>query len=419
MKSLQRPWEAVQLGMLLFPLSPFLGGLCVVGATLVIWIKKFQTLARSRINQGLGLFLLLLILSCFFANDRQVAWLGFFNFFPFLFIFAALRQFIQIPVQLRRLAWAIAIASVPVVIIGFGQMCWGWQGPIDILMLINWQIAPTGNPPGRMSSVFEYANVYASYLVIVLALGFGLWIDRLRQWDNRMARWQLAGLSLLLLGNAIALILTHSRNAWAVAFLIGLSYAIYLSWYWLVAGVAALAAMVLGSAFAPAPVNQGLRAIVPRYFWARLTDEMHPDRPVALLRTTQWQFALDMSADRPVWGWGLRNFTPLYEAKMQLWLGHPHNIILMLAAETGLPATILLCAIAGWIGFRGVKSLPEFPPQQRLMLFAYLVAFGGITLFHLLDVTLYDSRINLLGWLLLAGIGGVAMANEDSGERCF
>jgi O-antigen ligase len=125
-----------------------------------------------------------------------------------------------------------------------------------------------------------------------------------------------------------------------------------------------------------------------------------------------------MTQERPWLGWGLRNFTPLYEAKMQLWLGHPHNILLMLTAETGIPATLLFCSLIGWILAQAVLLLSiwsDVAPstarlqwhQDKLILFTYLVAFAGCTLFNLLDVTLFDLRMNVLGWLLLSAICGV------------
>jgi hypothetical protein len=40
------------------------------------------------------------------------------------------------------------------------------------------------------------------------------------------------------------------------------------------------------------------------------------------------------------------------------------------------------------------------------------VAFGGCTLFNLLDVTLFDLRVNLLGWLLLSAICAVVYQSQ-------
>jgi O-antigen ligase len=138
---------------------------------------------------------------------------------------------------------------------------------------------------------------------------------------------------------------------------------------------------------------------------------MYPDRPVALLRTTQWQFAWSMTQQRPWTGWGLRNFTPLYEAQMKVWLGHPHSLLLMLTAETGIPATIFFCSLVGWVMVQAVILLAKTrlisSLQNRLILFSYLVAFGACTLFNMVDVSIFDLRVNTLGWLLLAAICGV------------
>jgi O-antigen ligase len=221
-------------------------------------------------------------------------------------------------------------------------------------------------------------------------------------------------LSVVVMASAIALILTYSRNAWAITVLGCLAFALYQGWRWLVAVVAGVAGSVIGAAFAPQPVQQWLRAIVPAYFWARLTDQLYANRPPAMLRVTQWQFALSMTQQRPWMGWGLRNFTPLYQEQMHVWLGHPHNLFLMLTAETGIPATILLCSLVGWVLARGVLLVASTPRHNdRVIVFSCLVAFGGCILFNTADVTLFDVRVNGLGWLLLSAICGVVYYRQE------
>jgi O-antigen ligase len=331
----------------------------------------------------------------------------------------------------------------------------GWHGPIELGWVISWSLPAGGMPIDRMASVFGYANTLACYSTIVFLLALALWIETHRELSeltpdrsetraarNLHRRWRL--LLGILIGHAIVLVSTSSRNAWAITVLGCLIYAIYLGWRFLMVAVTTFTGLVLASAFAPSPWRLWLRAIVPTYFWARLTDELYTDRPLAQFRRTQWAFTTQLTLDRPWTGWGLRSFTPLYEQKMQLWLGHPHNLILMLSAETGLPATFLLLGIVGWIAFRGIatwhrwqptppaeQSLPEgetpdsqaIAPQnprsshrvtvipQQLLFLSYLIAFGAITLFHCLDVPLFDARINLLGWLLLAAIWGISNNN--------
>jgi O-antigen ligase len=437
-----RSWQALQLGLLLLPLSPFLGGLGAIAATVWVWRQQFSSLIGDQLNQLLVIWLVLLMVSATTAIDPAAAGLGIFNFLPFILVFAAVSRLIQTTDQLRQIAWISAIASIPVVIIGIGQMYSGWHGPIDLGLVLNWSLPAGGMPSHRMASVFGYANTLACYSTIVFLLTLALWIETHWQLseltpnrlETRTARNLYRRSRLLigiLIGHAIVLVSTSSRNAWAIAVLGGLIYALYLGWRLLVAAVTVVTGLVLAAAFAPSPVNLGLRAIVPAYLWARLTDELYSDRPLAQFRRTQWAFASQLTLDRPWTGWGLRSFTPLYEQKMQLWMGHPHSLFFMLSAETGLPATFLLLGIVGWVLCQGLQTFgrwlpsspePDLPlatPESqlapppdhradRLWLFSYLIAFGAIALFHSLDVPLFDARINLLGWLLLAAIWGIA-----------
>ncbi len=217
-------------------------------------------------------------------------------------------------------------------------------------------------------------------------------------------------LTVAIIANFIALILTNSRNGWAIAICACLAYALYQGWRILVGGVTAVIASFLLAAFAPLPVAGLFRRFVPAFFWARLNDDMYPDRPVALMRKTQWEFAWSLSQQHPWTGWGLRSFSALYKAHTQLDLGHPHNFFLMLAAETGLPSTLLFSGLIGWILFAGIQLLRRsnyIDPEDRLIFFSYVLVLFGWVLFNTVDVTLFDFRLNTLSWLFLSATCGV------------
>ncbi len=287
---------------------------------------------------------------------------------------------------------------------------------------------PLLNVRKRMASVFMYANILAGYLVIVFILGLGLWIENYHLVASLFKRtrrlrhlpfivWLRWGfLSVAVVGNLIALILTNSRNAWVIAVCVSLAFAFYQGWRWLVYIVTGIVGSVLWAAFGPSPVQQWLRVVVPTFFWARLTDQLYPDRPRVLLRKTQWDFAWSLTQQRPWTGWGLRNFTPLYEAQMHVWLGHPHNFLLMLTAEVGIPVAILFCGWVSLVVVQGVLLLRDWLSvgasgrqltQDKLIFFSYLVAFLACVVFNTVDVSLFDFRLNTLGWLLLSAICGV------------
>jgi O-antigen ligase len=425
---LQVAWNCAQVGLLLFSWFPTVA-LVNVGLSLVwLWKEQYRTMARRPLNWGLAILSGWLIITCCLANDRSAAFLGLANLIPYFLVFATFTTLFQTIGQLRQLAKILIVGSLPVAILGFGQLFLGWSGSKQLEGAIGWAMAPGGNPLGRMSSVFMYANILAAYLQMVFILGLGLWIETFQAWRKSRKKFigtQLLFWSVLVIGNAIALVLTNSRNVWAIAVLACLGFALYLGWRWIVLGVTAAASTVLWASFGPMFGRQWLRSIVPAFFWARLSDQLYPNRPVAQLRTTQWQFAWTMTRERPWMGWGLRNFTPLYEAKMHLWLGHPHNLLLMLMAETGIPATLVFCSLIGWILARAVLLwgvLSDIAPpdaqygwhQDRLILFSYLMAFAGCILFNLLDITLFDLRVNALGWILLSAICGVVYQHRGN-----
>ena len=463
--SLQAHWNLAQLSVVLLPFSSLLGGVGLLVVAIGVWRKTLQRIVRRPLNWGFAGLSLLLLLSTALAYKRVDALLGLFNFLPFFFVFAGLSELIQTPAQLRRLAWLVVIGSVPVVAIGLGQQFFGLAGHVQILWLVvDWSIDPTGTPPGRMASIFFYANVLASYLAITLTLSLGLWVEVFfsgqkagessqrsavsgqRQLKTQNSKLKTLSpstphsplptphslptrvfLTIAVLGNAIALILTDSRNAWAIAVFACLAYALYLGWRWLLVAISVVVSSALGAAFAPAPGREWLRAIVPAFFWARLTDQLYTDRPVAQLRSTQWHFAWSLAQQHPLTGWGLRNFSPLYQSQMQYFIGHPHNLLLMLLAETGFPAAALFFSLVGWVVWQGSRLLYSKRPlsqpttsqqdvSDRLLYFTYLVAFIGCTLFSFLDITLFDVRINLLGWLLLAAIAGVVYERKGESE---
>lgn len=439
-RQLQTAWNCAQLGVLILPLIPILGALGVFIGLVETGRHKFHSIRHRPLNQGFALLSLLLVLVAGVAQNRLEAFLGLGNFFPFFILFVTYSTLIQTPGQLYHLAWLLILGAIPVLFLGFGQQFLGLGSPVWLQSLVGWILEPKGNPPGRMASVFMYANILACYLTIIFILGLGLliitWQQQKAQPKNLKSinlkqkiltpQFQFRCLLLVIISDLIALIFTNSRNAWGLTLLALLAFAFYLGWRILVVAVMSVASSILLSAFGPEPLKQGFRILVPAFFWKRLTDELYPNRSLASLRTTQWQFAWTMTQQRPLTGWGLRNFTPLYEAQMNKWLGHPHSLFLMLTAETGIPATLFFCGLVGWILAQTGLLLIQFSTknqpkservnsfnaeplnsQEHLILFSYFIAFLACTLFNTVDVTLFDLRVNALGWLLLAAVAGV------------
>jgi len=422
---LNQPWVLVQIGIACLPFSIFLTGLAVLWTTMLVWHRQWRQFLRQPLTWGFCGVGLGMIFSTLLAGDRTTSALGLFNFLPFFAAFPALSAVICTSARLQRLMWLLVLSSLPVVLLGMGQIGFQWAGQVPGFGLHNLSLIAGGSPLGRMDSIFDNANRLANYAGVMLILSVGLSLAVFDSWRRAPSRQHLVSgflLGLAILGNSIALLLTYSRSAWGVAFVAGVAFSIYRNWYWLLGGIVMVATSLNWAAFGMSPSRDWLRAVIPAYFWARLSDELYPERVTAITRLAQWQFTGELIQQRSWSGWGLRSFPSLYEAATGLWLGHPHNLFLMLAAETGVPTTLVFCALVGWIVARGLSQLQSPPRQlsnaliqpaerraiatQKLLLFSALLAFLSCALFSCFDVQLFDARINLLGWTILSAIWG-------------
>lgn len=405
-----RLWSIFQISVLILPLFPVLGEVGLVFVLIGIWRAQFRQIILSPINWGWFVIAIWLIINAFFAYQPKEAWLGLANFLPFFALFMAIERLIKTPKQLERLAWLLVLPAIPIVILGLGQLYLNWDSPQLLANILGWELTPQGVPTGRMSSVFIYANFLAIYLSFTFILSLSLWL--ISWWDRKDKKYNLLLLSISLILNAIGLVLANSRNSWLIVFFACCIFALYLNLYWLISAITATIVIVFGASFGNFWGQQWLRKIVPELIWGRLSDTMYPDRPVETLRITKWQFCWSKIQERPLMGWGLRNFTPLYLEQSSLWFGHPHNIFIMLALETGIVATILFCLIVGYILARSVLLLSNkqkilLTRQESLIIFTFLMTFFSCIVFNIFDVTIFDLRVNTISWMILAAIAGI------------
>ena len=410
-------WSIFQISILILPLFPALGELGLFIVLIAIGRTHFFKLINHPLNRGWLVLTVWLIINSYFAYRPSEAWLGLANFLPFFALFAAISNLVNTTDRLYRLAWLLAIPSVPIVILGMGQLYFNWSSPQLLANILGWELIPQGVPEGRMSAVFIYANFLAIYLSFTFIFSLGLWLNY--WYSTQKKKSKLLLISIILIFNSVGLILANSRNSWLIVFLACFSFAIYLSWYWFVSLITAIVTIIFGASFGNFRGQSWLQKIVPEFIWGRLSDKMYPDRPVETLRLSQWQFCWSKIKENPVMGWGLRNFTPLYLEQTNFWFGHPHNLFIMLSLEIGIVATGLFCFIVGYILIQAILCLSSKNPvtltqPERLIIFTYLITFASCILFNIFDVTLFDLRVNTISWIILAGIAGIPQDRQTT-----
>lgn len=387
------------IGLLLLPSSALLGGLCLLVAAVRGSWNRALPIWRDRWCQPLLLAALLMLIGATQAETGAMAWAGLGNWLPLIWVFWAFQPYLESEQQRRDAAWMLVAGTLPVLLTGFGQMLFGWEGPWRLGgEAIVWFVAPGGKPEGRLSGLFDYANVAGAWLGVVWPLMLAAVL--------RPDGWRRRGAALaLVLASSIAVVLTQSRNAMG-----GLALALPLvigpaGWIWLLPLMLLLASPLLLVVVPgiPAGLRQGAMALVPDSILVRLL-EREGGTAWKHTRLGQWTYAIDLMTARPWLGWGAAAFSvmyPIYAAKR--WHGHSHNLPLELAISHGLPVALLMVGTVLILLMLAVRrGILQRAPLERAWWAAALV----LLVMHATDLPFFDARLNLLGWVLLAGLCG-------------
>jgi O-antigen ligase len=359
----------------------------------------------------------LLILSSFFAARPDEAFLQLANWLPYFFLFAVLPFLLQKTERLAQLATDIVLAAIPINLLAAVEFGLRSSTLPRWLRQIDWIAWVRSRPhAGRAMVMFTHPNSLANYLVLVLGLGLGLiGYEILRQRSGEVKgdrRIWLVLLSAATYLNLVGIFCSGSRNGLAVAILQIVIFSFCSRTKWIVGLTGLLGG--LGILIGATQWGIGGRSL------SSIGDWIHDPRFRA------WGIAVDLIRERPLLGWGLGNYkfqfperlvaaypeciadraTPQAIAVACADVAHPHNFWLLVGSEAGLIALMAIVAFAGYLCFRSVWRLLQTKSTipERAILLAYLLAFLGCIAFACFDVTFYDARLNVMNWLILAGL---------------
>ncbi len=411
-------WLVFQLGLFLLPSSALLAGVLLLVAMVEGSRNPYQDYFTDKWNWPFFIAGVLMVVGSLQAFSSDLAWVGLGNWLPFFWAFWSLQPYLRSVEARRRSACWLVAGTVPVVITGFGQIWFAWEGPWQLFGgLIIWFIAPGGEPIGRLSGLFDYANIAGAWLVCIWPLSLAALLQPGLKIQHRTIVFILAT---SVVG---ALVLTDSRNAWgglilALPFVIGPSSWIWLLPFLLVVLMPVLLAVLPG---VPLSLQQWARSFVPEQLWTRLNDMRYMQRSLASTRLSQWQTALRLVGEHPFFGWGAAAFSVLYPSLTGQWHGHAHNLPLEMAVSHGLPATILVVAAVLSLLIISLRRGAFFNSKLKDSHFnnsifdrAWWTSLFVLVVLHGTDIPLFDSRLNLVGWILLAGLRCMILTNGDT-----
>lgn len=236
----------------------------------------------------------------------------------------------------------------------------------------------------RVTGILGHSNTFSAYLTVICSMCLIVLFARVRN------RYKLAVLPMLMAG-LLSLILTFSRNGWMVLALESIGIA-----YW------ALRTKRLGAG----PIA-ALGAACLLLFGALLASGVFDIMLTRVFRTDNKAFdsradlvliAWEMIQSHPLTGIGLNSFEENMIHYDPYHITHiirqpVHNGFLLVAAETGIPALLILLAVL--VGY--LRMSAAFLKKDGELHFTLgltgLATFGGLALSNLSDVTLRKESI--------------------------
>ena len=397
-------WISFQLGLFFLASSPFISVLFFLIALFFGSYKRLRYFFKDQWNYIFTLISLLMSIGSFNAYSGSLAWIGLANWIPLFFCCWAFQPYLLTAQARQRSGVLLLLGTFPVVFTGIGQMWFGLHGSWEVLNgLIIWFNDADGQPTGRLSGLFSHANIAGSWLALVFPFSLATFLQTTLNFSKRSMAF------VWVLFIVIALVLTNSRNAWGGLFL---SIPLVLgvgTWSWLLPFLAMILLPIALAVFPFVPMEiQALsRKIVPEGLWARLSDlQFAGQRPLETTRLFQWKEAITVISSKPWFGYGAAAFSILYPLRQGIWHGHTHNLPLELAVAHGLPAAVLLVSTVLLLLIVSYKKCFGVQTALRSNVFdrAWWAATFILVFLHASDIPMFDSRINFVGWIFLAGL---------------
>ena len=123
-------------------------------------------------------------------------------------------------------------------------------------------------------------------------------------------------------------------------------------------------------------------------------------------RVLYYKCAVQLIQEKPITGWGIGKFASECSSRTGIQMVHAHNIVLQLGGDVGLPCTILLGCLVGYLIFSCILFIRQERSKQNQNSSLYLgiiVTTISVVLMQFFDLALLMSyRLNFLFWICLA-----------------
>lgn len=395
-------------GTLLLPISPFLSCTFFVGSALFsIHRKIFIT------KEAMSVLGVILVISGWMYLRKvrpeiyDPGFVSFSDYVPFFIFFSliSLKPFSE--VESESFSYALILTIPQEFLMAYGERYWGWYGQFHFqlgnLKIFDIFIGPFVRSATTSGSFFN-PNILAIYCIISVGIAIGLFLKEIEKLRNSKhldfgLALRIALVVFCLFFVFLLLVWTGSRNAWIAFVFMSAFYAVFSRKRWIYLLGAALVLLTIFASIEFGVLSKIAKSLIPTNIAARLPSIYYS--LASNDRGPVFQCVVDLIKEKPLGGWGIGSFA------LECWpMHHAHNIFLQLGSEIGLPFTVLIVTIMGYILFLSFRHFFKSVNRASCIYsldFCYLTVVLSVILMQIFDLSLLMTyRLNFLFWICLA-----------------
>ncbi len=399
------------IGIFLLFSAPAISVIFILFSLIFAYLRVRKNPFDDWINISFFILIMIMLSSCiiFKLFNQEIAYednfleytnpfIGLFNWLPFLFSFWGFQYYLKTKENRKIASISFLCGAIPVLISGLGQYFLDLHGPYYFLNgLIIWY--QRDNNLG-LTSLFNNQNYAGCALATTWPFFFASIFNRKISLSFRFFAIFLNFLVVL------EILLTTSRNSFfglilgILILLIPLKIKNYLVFF-----------SFLGSIILGIISTILLNLYFPVFnIFSRLNYQNFANDPRIII----WKSSLEYILRKPLLGWGGNSFSSIWNYENDVIYLHSHSAPLELSIQYGIFTSIIITFVIAFLVIKSFKKI-FFENKNKIIIFSKdnhfdRAWFAGtiIILFsNTFDILYFDLRINIMLWILLAGLRNI------------
>ena len=402
------------LGIFLLPSAFIISGFLLLYASIIGFVNQ-RGFLKDRWNKFLFIGSILIFISSLINTERLFEFelknfnLGFLNWVPLSIVFFGFQYYLNSYESRRKFCLLILAGNFPVILSVIGQIFFNWNSPVETLNgLIIWYQSPIKGF-NAVSGLFNNPNYLGSWLNIIFPFCLASFLCQ------KKIGIKIVIISIYLLTISSSILLSASRGSWLCLFLSITLFFIRPTKKWLLIFLIAITSLFLiySNIFILENTNQFLY----KNYQIELFDSFSKETYLNdISRIDIWKIGINNILNKPFWGYGASAFPSYIKEITGFWKGHAHNLPIELIFSFGFPAGIFILVPFSSILFLALRNIlfsRIYENNNFIFDKAIVISLSMLAFYHLFDMTYFDGRISITGWIMFAAIRNKLKENHD------